>query len=182
MAPYIKLRLENIDPETNQGEVVALTPSIMQGYFKNPAATKEAFTPDGWFRTGDLGEFDSDGNLYIKGRLKNMIIGASGENIYPEEIEGVLNSHAFVTDSIVTEKEGRLVALVNFDMEELERKFEDLKEVWEEKREQLYKEIMEYVNAKVNRFSRISGVEEEKECFKKTPTQKIKRFLYNNKN
>ena len=180
VAPYVKLRLENIDPETNQGEVVALSPSIMQGYFKNPEATKDVFTTDGWFRTGDLGEFDSDGNLYIKGRLKNMIIGASGENIYPEEIEGVLNSHAFVTDSVVTEKEGRLVALVNFDMDELERKFEDLKEVWEEKREQLFKEIMEYVNAKVNRFSRISVVVEEKEGFKKTPTQKIKRFLYNN--
>ena len=185
-APGVELRLENINPETRQGEIVALTPSIMLGYYKNPEATAEVFTADGWFRTGDLGEFDKDGWLYIKGRLKNMIVGPGGENIYPEDIESVLNSHVCIADSIVTEQEGRLVALVHFNREEIESMIDDWreewttkKEAWEAKTEQLKKEIMEFVNAKVNRFSRISEVVEEKEEFVKTPTQKIKRFLYN---
>lgn len=187
-APGVELRLENINPDTRQGEIVARTPSVMLGYFKNPEATAEVFTADGWFRTGDLGEFDKDGWLYIKGRLKNMIVGPSGENIYPEEIESVLNSHVYISDSIVTEQEGRLVALVHFNTEELEAKFEGWreewevkKEEWEAKMEQLKKEVVDYVNAKVNRFSRISEVVEEKDEFIKTPTQKIRRFLYNKK-
>ena len=192
-APGVEMRLENVDPRTRQGEIVALTPSAMTGYFKNPEATKEVFTADGWFRTGDLGEFDKDGWLYIKGRLKNMIVGPSGENIYPEEIESVLNSHVCIADSIVTEQEGRLVALVHFDTDELESRFAELreewgqkwetrKEAWEQRMDQLKAEIKEYVNAKVNRFSRISEVVEEKDGFVKTPTQKIRRFLYNGKN
>ena len=185
-APGVQLRLEHINPDTRQGEVVALTPSVMLGYFKNPEATKEVFTDDGWFRTGDLGEFDKDGWLYIKGRLKNMIVGPGGENIYPEDIETVLNSHVYIADSIVTEQEGRLVALVHFNRDEIEamvdnwrEEWETKKEAWEAKTEQLKKEIMDIVNAKVNRFSRISEVVEEKDDFAKTPTHKIKRFLYN---
>ena len=184
-APGVQLRLEHINPDTRQGEVVALTPSVMLGYFKNPEATKEVFTDDGWFRTGDLGEFDKDGWLYIKGRLKNMIVGPGGENIYPEDIETVLNSHVYIADSIVTEQEGRLVALVHFNRDEIEamvdnwrEEWETKKEAWEAKTEQLKKEIMDFVNAKVNRFSRISEVVEEKDDFAKTPTHKIKRFLY----
>ncbi len=184
-APGVQLRLENVNPETRQGEIVALTPSVMLGYYKSPEVTKEVFTVDGWFRTGDLGEFDSDGWLYIKGRLKNMIVGPGGENIYPEDIESVLNSHVCIADSIVTEHEGRLVALVHFNREEIEAMIDDwreewetYKEAWEAKTEQLKQEIMEFVNAKVNRFSRISEVVEEKEAFIKTPTHKIKRFLY----
>ena len=187
-APGVQLRLENINPDTRQGEVVALTPSVMLGYYKNPDATKEVFTEDGWFRTGDLGEFDKDGWLYIKGRLKNMIVGPGGENIYPEDIETVLNSHVYIADSIVTEQEGRLVALVHFNRDEIEamvdnwrEEWETQKEAWEAKTEQLKKEIMDFVNAKVNRFSRISEVVEEKDDFAKTPTHKIKRFLYNRK-
>ena len=187
-APGVQLRLENINPDTRQGEVVALTPSVMLGYFKNPEATKEVFTDDGWFRTGDLGEFDKDGWLYIKGRLKNMIVGPGGENIYPEDIETVLNSHVYIADSIVTEQEGRLVALVHFNRDEIEamvdnwrEEWETQKEAWEAKTEQLKKEIMDFVNAKVNRFSRISEVVDEKDEFAKTPTHKIKRFLYNRK-
>ena len=185
-APGVQLRLEHINPDTRQGEVVALTPSVMLGYFKNPEATKEVFTDDGWFRTGDLGEFDKDGWLYIKGRLKNMIVGPGGENIYPEDIETVLNSHVYIADLIVTEQEGRLVALVHFNRDEIEamvdnwrEEWETKKEAWEAKTEQLKKEIMDFVNAKVNRFSRISEVVEEKDDFAKTPTHKIKRFLYN---
>lgn len=187
-APGVELRLENINPDTRQGEIVAHSPSVMLGYFKNPEATKEVFTADGWFRTGDLGEFDKDGWLYIKGRLKNMIVGPGGENIYPEDIETVLNSHVYIADSIVTEQQGRLVALVHFNRDEIESMIDDWREEWtskkealEAKTEQLKKEIMDFVNAKVNRFSRISEVVEEKDDFAKTPTHKIKRFLYNKK-
>ena len=187
-APGVQLRLENVDPETRQGEIVALTPSAMQGYFKNPEATKEVFTHDGWFRTGDLGEIDANGYLFIKGRLKNMIVGPGGENIYPEDIESVLNSHVFITDSLVTEQEGHLVALVHLNREEIEATLDGWREHWANKREaleakteQLKKEIKEYVNAKVNKFSRISEVVEEKDGFVKTPTMKIRRFLYNNR-
>lgn len=185
-APGVQLRLDNINPDTRQGEIVARTPSVMLGYFKNPDATREAFTADGWFRTGDLGEFDKDGWLYIKGRLKNMIVGPGGENIYPEDIESVLNSHVCIADSIVTEHEGRLVALVHFNRDEIEAMIDDWREGWETRKEaleakteQLKKEIIEFVNSKVNRFSKISEVVEEKEEFVKTPTHKIKRFLYN---
>jgi len=187
-APGVELRLENVNPQTRQGEIVARTPSLMLGYYKNPEATAEVITPDGWFRTGDLGELDAEGRLYIKGRLKNMILGPGGENIYPEDIESVLNSHVCIADSLVTEQEGRLVALVHFNSDEIEAMLDNwrdewnsYKEAWEAKTEQLKKEIMEFVNAKVSRFSRISDVVEEKEGFIKTPTQKIRRFLYNRK-
>lgn len=186
--PEVELRLENVDPATRQGEIVARTPSIMQGYFKNPEATREVFTTDGWFRTGDLGEFDAAGNLFIKGRLKNMIVGPGGENIYPEDIESVLNSHVFISDSLVTEQGGQLVALVHFDREKIEatlgswrEQWANKREAWEARTEQLKKEIKEFVNAKVSKFSRISEVVEEKEEFVKTPTLKIRRFLYNNR-
>lgn len=185
--PHVKLRLDNINPETGQGEIVALTPSVMTGYYKNPEATAECFTEDGWFRTGDLGCFDEDGFLYIRGRLKNMIVGPSGENIYPEDIESVLNTHAFVQESVVTQQEGQLVALVHFDRELLEMKYEEWRanlntrlDEWERWSEETKKEIMEYVNSKVNRFSRISSIVEKEEEFEKTPTKKIKRFLYGN--
>jgi long-chain acyl-CoA synthetase len=157
----------------------------MMGYYKNPEATAEVFTEDGWFRTGDLAEFYQDNFVYIRGRLKNMIVGPSGENIYPEDIENVLNSHVFVADSVVTEKEGHLVALVHFNTEALEAKFEEWKAEWEtmakaleQKKEELKKEILEYVNTKVNRFSRISEIQEQVEDFVRTPSKKIRRFLY----
>ncbi len=184
-AKSVTLRLDNIDPTTKLGEIVAQSPCVMRGYYKNEEATQEAFTADGWFRTGDLGTFAEDGRLFIMGRLKNMILGPSGENIYPEEIENVLNSHHYIAESIVTEKEGRLVALVNFDTDAISAKMEEFREDWEEKmvawdrrKDEVFKEIKEYVNAKVNRFSKISEVVEEKEDFVKTPTQKIKRYLY----
>jgi len=187
-APGVELRLENVNAETHQGEIVAKTPSIMLGYYRNPEETARVLTPDGWFRTGDLGAFDADGWLYIKGRLKNMIVGPSGENIYPEEIESVLNSHVCIADSLVTEQEGRLIALVHFNRDELEAKYEEFKngwgqrkEEWEKKMDELKKEVLDYVNAKVNRFSRISEVVEERQGFEMTPTKKIKRFLYNRK-
>ncbi|MCD8103232.1 MAG: AMP-binding protein [Alistipes sp.] len=174
----IEARLENVNPATGEGEIVVLSPSTMQGYYKNPEATRNVFTGDGWFRTKDLGYFDRDGHLYIKGRLDNMILGAGGENIYPEEIESVINSHFLVTDSIVTEDKGKLVAMVHFNREELERRYHDFREELSHKMADIKKDVMNYVNSKVSKSARISDVEEHQAGFEKTPTQKIKRFKY----
>ncbi|MCD7970484.1 MAG: AMP-binding protein [Alistipes sp.] len=174
----IQARLENVNPVTGEGEIVVLSPSTMQGYYKNPVATRNVFTPDGWFRTKDLGYFDKDGHLYIKGRLDNMIVGAGGENIYPEEIESVINSHFLVTDSIVKEERGRLVAMVHFNRDELERRYHDLREEFNHRMGDIKKDILNYVNSKVGKSARIADVEEHEAGFEKTPTQKIKRFKY----
>ncbi len=183
----VEIKLLDPDPKTGVGEIVAKGNNVMMGYYKNPEATKEAFTEDGWFRTKDLGKFDKDGWLYIKGRASNTIIGPSGENIYPEEIESVINSHSMVNESIVTEYKGKLTALIHFNKEKLESFLsskEDSKKstTTQEKYENLKKEIMEYVNEKVNKFSRINDVDEQKEEFEKTATQKIKRYLYTRNN
>lgn len=177
----VTVRIANPDPKTGIGEIQAKGDNVMMGYYKNPEATEETFTPDGWFKTKDLGVFDKKGWLFIKGRLNNTILGPSGENIYPEEIESIINSHDFVSESIVTEnKAGKLVALVRFNQEKMKAFIEgELKPSAYEKVENLKKELMDYVNEKVNRFSKISVVEEEKEEFEKTATHKIKRYLYN---
>src|SRR5512133_3747532 len=119
--------------------------------------TKEVLTHDGWFKTGDLGTFDRNNNLYIKGRLKNMIVGASGENISPEEIESVINNFRGVVESLVVQQKGKLVALVHFNMEELERKYQimkhDVTRQVDEKIDEIKSELQEYVNSQVNKFS-----------------------------
>ena len=184
----VEVRLDNVNPETGQGEIVVKTPCCMQGYYKNEAATKDAFTEDGWFRTGDLGAIDKNGWIYIKGRLKNMIVGPSGENIYPEDIEEIINSNRLVAESVVLEEDGKLIALVHFDTTALEEAYDEFKhkmsvgkEQMALKMEEIKRDIMQYVNSKVNRFSKISKVVDNKEEFEKTPTKKIRRFLYSSK-
>ena len=181
--PAVEVRLDNINPETQQGEIVVKSPCCMMGYYKNELATKEAFTADGWFRTGDLGYIAEDGWIYIKGRLKNMIVGPSGENIYPEDIEEVLNSNRFVAESVVTEEDGKLIALVHFDTSAIEEVYDEFKhklstssEHLHNKMEEIKREVMEYVNSKVNRFSKITKVVDNEGEFEKTPTKKIRRF------
>ena len=183
--PDVQIRLDNINPETGQGEIVVKTPCCMQGYYKNEQATKDAFTEDGWFRTGDLGAIAEDGWIFIKGRLKNMIVGPSGENIYPEDIEEVLNSNRFVAESVVTEEDGKLIALVHFDTSALEEAYDEFKhkmavskEQTALKMEEIKRELLEYVNSKVNRFSKITKVVDNEQEFEKTPTKKIRRFNY----
>ncbi len=264
--PGVQLRIDNVNPETGEGEIVAKGDNIMMGYYKNPKATAEAFTEDGWFRTQDLGYIDEKGWLSIRGRLKNMILGPSGENIYPEEIETVINSHASVVESLVTTHKGNLIARIHPNPDKLEtynKKREELyiaylekkseliqeyeakkaelieaysskkaeisaiyelkkKELalkksefakaYDQKRRELYKayaekredafasyhskkeelkeslsssfdslkkEVSEYVNARVNKFSRITEIYIQHEAFQKTATSKIKRYLYN---
>ena len=275
--PGVQLRIDNINPETGEGEIVAKGDNIMMGYYKNPQATAEAFTEDGWFRTQDLGFIDEKGWLSIRGRLKNMILGPSGENIYPEEIETVINSHPAIAESLVLSIKGKLIARVHPSPEKLEslnktkeeiykaymaKKMELIKEyetkkaeialaylekkatyenlkseyshaieekkaqyakayelkkseyaeqynnkrrelfkAYESKRdeavaayhrkkeemsgnmnvyyEKLSKEVAQYVNSKVNKFSQIAEVYIQEEAFQKTATSKIKRYLYN---
>ncbi len=178
----VELKIHNPDPKTGQGEIWAKGPNVMLGYYKEPKLTKEVITEDGWFKTGDLGTFDKDNFLFIRGRLKNMIVGSSGENIYPEEIESVINNFRHVVESVVIQKKGKLVALVHFNQEELEERYKHLRDevtnIVEQKIEELLKELNEHVNKEVNKFSRIHFFEVHRDPFQKTATHKIKRFLY----
>jgi len=190
---YCDLKINNPNPITGEGEIWAKGPNIMLGYFKNEAKTNEVMTEDGWFKTGDLGVFDEKGYLSHKGRLKNMIVGANGENIYPEEIESLINNFPHVTESIVVEKKGKLVALVHFNREELENKVREMtaevSQIVDEKLEEITKkvdnlidelapELKQYINLRVNKFSKIQLLVAHAEPFQKTATLKIKRYLY----
>lgn len=178
----VRLRIADADPVTGEGEIQAKGLNVMKGYYKAPEITAEVFTEDGWFKTGDRGMFDKQGKLYIKGRIKTMIVGASGENIYPEEIESVINKMRYVLESLVVEKKGKLVAMIHLNMEEIEQNFKHLKaeaqQFIQDKSEEILKEIHKKVNEEVNKFSRIQQVVLQPNPFEKTPTKKIKRFLY----
>ena len=173
----VKLKLHNVNPETGEGEVVAKGPNVMLGYYKDPVRTKSVFTEDGWFRTNDIAVKDEKGRYFIKGRNNNMILGPSGENIYPEEIESVINNVDGVNKSIVVERNGRLVALVQLDenMIEWDKEGEDN---FYEKLDAMKEKIQKMVNKNVNKTSQVSSVEVMKEPFEKTATQKIRRFKY----
>ena len=178
----VQIRIADPDPQTGRGEIQAKGENIMLGYYKEPEMTKETFTSDGWLKTGDLGYFDKNGNLYIKGRIKNLIVGSSGENIYPEEIESVINRMEYVLESLVVQQKGRLVALVHLNMEELEKKYQHMKteavNFVNEKPEEILKEIQRKVNEELNKFSQIQRIVLQQFPFEKTPTHKIKRFIY----
>lgn len=178
----VTLKINDPDPVTGQGEIWAKGENVMKGYYKEPEITAEVLTNDGWFKTGDLGSFDKSGYLFIKGRLKNMIVGASGENIYPEEIEAIINRFKHVLESVVVQKKGKLVAMVHFNREELESMYKGLKDqanqFADKQLDELTKELQLFVNSQVNKFSRVQVVVSHLEPFEKTATKKIKRFLY----
>ena len=183
--PGVALIVNQPDPKTGQGEIWAKGPNVMKGYFKEPELTKEVITEDGWFKTGDLGSFDKEGYLSFKGRLKNMIVSSSGENIYPEEIESIINDFKHVVESLVIQRKGKLVALVLLNMEELEAKYQAFRgqaDLYNEKINDMLKDLLEelqqYVNSQVNKFSQVQLVILQPQPFERTPTQKIKRFLY----
>lgn len=178
----VELKIHNPDSQTQIGEVWAKGDNVMLGYYKDPEKTKEVLSDDGWFKTGDLAKMDKDGYLFIEGRLKNMIVGASGENIYPEEIESVINNFKHVVESLVIEKKGKLIAMVHFNYEELEQQYKHLKKEVEHyvdnQIDELIEELHVYVNSRVNRFSQVQLVVAQVDPFQKTATHKIKRFLY----
>lgn len=173
----VDVKLINVNPETGEGEIVVKGDNVMLGYYKDPERTKAAFTEDGWFRTNDLATVDSKGRYSIRGRLNNMILGPSGENIYPEEIEKVINDFEGVDESLVVERDGKLVALVQLSSNVLDWN-QDSEDQLFEKIESSKKAILSYVNKKVNRSSKVNDIEVVKEPFEKTATHKIRRFKY----
>lgn len=194
----VKVRLGDVNKETGEGEIQCKGPNVMLGYYKDPERTASVFTEDGWFRTGDLATMTKRGVFSIKGRLGSMIVGASGENIYPEEIESVINSFPHVVESLVVKRDGKLVGLIKFDevVEQIQKTYEDAKEAYNKasaegkvKLEQSYNEakkkwdevsksVIEFVNRQTRKSNNIQSVEAVKEPFIKTATMKIKRLFY----
>ena len=167
----IEVRIDSTDPYNKVGEIQARGMNIMSGYYKNDEATKAAFTADGWMRTGDLGLLDKKGNIFIKGRSKNMILSANGQNIYPEEIEAVVNNQPYVIESVVVNRGAKLVALVYADSEKIKADNIDA---------EVYKStIISEVNKSMPAYSKINIVEYMDQPFEKTPKMSIKRFMYN---
>ena len=177
----VSVRLNNVNPETGEGEIVVKGDNVMLGYYKDPARTREVFTDDGWLKTNDLAAQDEKGRFYIKGRLNNMIVGPSGENIYPEEIEKVINDMDEVNESIVMERDGHLVALVQFNDNIIDWDQEGEDEFFE-KMEARKQAVLNFVNKHVSKSSKVNSVEVMKEPFEKTATQKIRRFKYKKDN
>ncbi len=167
--PVHELRIDSEDPQHIPGEIQARGRNLTIGYYKNPEATEASLTEDGWFRTGDLGVIDAKGNIFIRGRIKSMILNSSGQNIYPEEVEAVLNNCQYVDECLVVDRGGKIVALVYSDLPE---------DMDEETRAAIPGKIRDTANASLPNYSKISAVEMMKEPFEKTPKMSIKRFLY----
>jgi long-chain acyl-CoA synthetase len=177
----IELRIHDPDPRTGVGEVQVRGPMVTRGYFQNEDATAKAFTADGWLRTGDLGLQDKDGRLYLKGRSKNVILGPSGENIYPEEIEQLLLQSPFVVECLVTRLEGALVAWIfpDYDLLSRELHLPGLPDHQVTARiDTVLRPLLAEVNAKLADYSHLAGYRLVDQEFDKTPTEKIKRHLY----
>ena len=168
-----EVRIDSEDPQHVVGEIQARGENIMIGYYKNEEATKNAFTEDGWLKTGDLGIIDAEGNIFIRGRSKNMILGPSGQNIYPEEIEAIVNNQPFVMESVVVDRGGKLVALVFIDEQAVAKALLDV-----EARSDIPENIRTGANRLLPGYSQIWKVELQAQPFEKTPKMSIKRFLY----
>jgi long-chain acyl-CoA synthetase len=172
-AKNMEVRIDSPDPANIPGEILARGLNLMLGYYKNEEDTRKTIDSDGWYHTGDLGTMDAEGNVFINGRSKNMLLSANGQNIYPEEIEDKLNSMAMVTECIVVQRDNKLVALVHPDTDEaksLNFSPKDLKDVMEQNRNTL--------NQMLPAYEKISEIEIHDEEFEKTPKKSIKRYLY----
>ncbi len=172
-ALHMEVKIDSPDPANVPGEILARGLNVMLGYYKNEEATQQTIDKDGWYHTGDLGTMDYLGNVFIKGRSKNMLLSANGQNIYPEEIEDKLNSMAMVVESVVIQKEDKLVALIYPDYDEAKNiglSNDDLLKIMEQNRQE--------INQNLPAYSKISAIKLQKEEFAKTPKKSIKRFLY----
>ena len=170
---HMEVKIDSSDPENIPGEILARGTNVMLGYFKNPEATAQTLDSEGWYHTGDLGTMDSQGNVFIRGRSKNMLLGPSGQNIYPEEIEDKMNSMQLVLESVVVQRDTKLVALVHPDMDaavDLGMHDEALRNLMEQNRLA--------VNEHLPAYCKIAEVEIHKQEFEKTPKKSIKRYLY----
>jgi long-chain acyl-CoA synthetase len=179
--PGVEVRIDEPDPATGVGEILVRGPNIMKGYYKNEDATRAVFLDGGWLRTGDLGFLEREGYLYIKGRSKNVIVGPSGENIYPEIIEQELLKSPYIVQAIVYKRDDRLTAKVNIDQDIIDREF-SLQELSEPDADKSLHTILERIRADTNKrlptFSAIQRIVVEPEPFELTPTRKVKRYLY----
>ncbi|MDD2789265.1 MAG: AMP-binding protein [Sulfurimonas sp.] len=174
------IKIKNKNPQTGEGEIIVQSPGLMMGYYKDEEKTKEVIK-DGWFYTGDLGYMDKEGFLFISGRSKNVIIGPGGENIYPEQLESIINENEGVVDVLVLEQEGKIVARVHLDYELIDKMFHADKMPDAKVREDIAKHLEAmrlHINSQISSFSKISKFIEQIEPFVKTPTKKIKRYLY----
>lgn len=169
----MEVKIDSEDPQNTVGEIFTKGANLMLGYYKNEEATKATFTDDGWLKTGDLGILDKDNFIFIKGRNKDMILGPSGQNIYPEEIEGKLNNSPYVLESLAVEENGRIVALIVPDEEMMKTGNIDKKQY-----ESLFKNIIDETNNKLPVYSKIASFRIQDEEFEKTPKRSIKRFKY----
>ena len=169
----MRVKIDSEDPENIVGEILTKGDNLMLGYYKNEEATKEAFTEDGWLKTGDLGVLDKDNFIFIRGRNKDMILGPSGQNIYPVEIEDKLNNAPCVLESLAIEENGRIVALIVPDTESLKEQ-----RIKESKYEEHFKDVVSEINLRLPVYSKISSFRLQEEEFEKTPKRSIKRFLY----
>ena len=169
----MQVRIDSEDPYRVVGEIQVKGENVMLGYYKNEKATKEAFTDDGWLKTGDLGIIDENNFIYIKGRSKNMILGPSGQNIYPEELEAKITNQLYVAECVVTERNGKLTALVYPDIEALKAD-----NIPDSQLAEIMKENRKKVNAELPKYEQISSIELVDEEFEKTPKKNIKRFKY----
>lgn len=171
----MEIKVNSSDPENVPGELITRGANVMVGYYKNPDATKAVLDDNGWYHTGDLATVSADGHVFIKGRIKNMLLGANGQNVYPEEIEDKLNSMAMVSESLIVQSGNALVGLVHPDFEEAESmgfSNEDLQNIMEQNRQEL--------NSVLPSFCKLSAIKLHEEEFQKTPKKSIKRYLYQN--
>ena len=175
-APNLEVRIDSNDPENVPGEILVKGANVFLGYFKNEEATAEVFTEDGWFRTGDMGIIDSEGSLFIKGRSKCMILGPSGQNIYPEEVETVINSQPYVVDSLVVEDDGGLTALIYPDFQQGAR--DGMKQAAFVK---YIEDTLPELNKELPNYARLKRIKVMSEDFERTPKKSIKRYLYQRK-
>ena len=169
----MEVKIDSADPHRIPGEILTRGMNVMLGYFKNEEATKQALDAEGWYHTGDLGVIDSNGNIFIKGRSKNMLLGASGQNIFPEEIEDALNSLPMVTECLVVQRDDKLVGLVYPDFDEAKTQnlsMEQIKKTMEQNRQTL--------NETQPAYCKLAAIEIQEEEFEKTPKKSIKRYLY----
>ena len=170
---HMQVEIESSDPQNIPGEIIVKGLNVMLGYYKNEEATNQVLDSNGWYHTGDLGIMDKDGNIFIKGRSKNMLLGSNGQNIYPEEIEDKLNSLALVGESIVLQREEKLVALVHPDMEEAESMGFSMDDI-----QKVMAQNLQTLNDMMPGYSKVSDIILHEEEFEKTPKKSIKRYLY----
>lgn len=170
---HMQVEIESSDPQNIPGEIIVKGLNVMLGYYKNEEATNQVLDSNGWYHTGDLGIMDKDGNIFIKGRSKNMLLGSNGQNIYPEEIEDKLNSLALVGESIVLQREEKLVALVHPDMEEAESMGFSIDDI-----QKVMAQNLQTLNEMMPGYSKVSDIILHEEEFEKTPKKSIKRYLY----